>query len=74
MRRRLLLNAADVLRRSFFTFLDISGLLLGVFLVGLGWWSISGRAIQMSGGYLILAIGIAALFAPCGHYFQLKLT
>ena len=74
MPHRWLLKAARIIQRWFFTFLDISGILLGIFLIALGWWSISGRSISRIGGYLIMVIGIAAFFIHVGHYFQLKIT
>ena len=32
------------------------------------------RRLLLRAADLVLAIGIAALFVPCGHYFQLNLT
>ena len=61
-----------ILKISFFTFLDISGILLGVFLVGLGLWIGAGREAPIWLGWLIFAIGAGAFLLHLGHYFNLK--
>ena len=61
-----------IFKVSFFVFLDISGILLGVFLVGLGWGIIFDWQLFDGLGWLILIIGIAAFFIHLGHYFDLK--
>lgn len=71
---RLLFKAATLIKRWFYIFLDISGILLGCFLIGLGWWFVSGRDISRGVGYLVLTIGIAAFMIHFGHYFQLNIT
>lgn len=61
-----------VLRVSFFVFLDISGILLGVFLTGLGLFSALGWSAPTWLSWLIMVIGIGAFFLHLGHYFNLK--
>ena len=61
-----------IFKVSFFVFLDISGILLGVFLVGLGLGMIFDWQLFDSLGWLILIIGVAAFFIHLGHYFDLK--
>lgn len=63
-----------IIKRFFFLFLDISGILLGVFLVLLGIWSAIGWHIAAPVGMLLIILGTAAFFIHFGHYFQLKLT
>ena len=57
---------------SFFVFLDISGILLGVFLFFLGLFADSGREMPEWLGWLIMAIGVCAFLLHLGHYFNLK--
>ncbi len=61
-----------IFRISFFVFLDISGILLGVFLTILGLaiildWQVAGLI-----GWLLFIVGICAFFLHLGHYFNLK--
>lgn len=70
----LLVRVAMIIKRFFFLFLDISGILLGVFLVLLGIWSAIGWHIAAPVGLLLIILGTAAFFIHFGHYFQLKLT
>jgi|GEM_PF-2913354 len=63
-----------VIKNFFYTFLDISGILLGVFLIGLGAWVITGRIISGEMGYVITFLGVAAFFIHVGHYFHLTIT
>jgi hypothetical protein len=67
-----IMSAARFTKRFFYTFLDISGILLGVFLVVLGAWVISGRSISEVTGVVVLILGIAAFIIHSGHYFQLS--
>ncbi len=69
-----IVRIADFVRTFFYTFLDISGILLGAFLIGLGWWIVVGHAVSFSVGLIVLLLGIAALIIHTGHYFQLKLA
>ena len=61
-----------IFKVSFFIFLDISGILLGVFLVGLGLAVIFNFKLAEGLGWLILTIGVGASFLHLGHYFDLK--
>ncbi len=63
-----------IVKKFFFTFLDISGILLGVFLIGLGVWIIIGRVISVEVGYVITFLGVAAFFIHVGHYFHLTIA
>ena len=59
-------------RNSFFTFLDISGILLGMFLVGLGLAMVMGWSAPGWLSWLVLVIGVGAFLLHLGHYFDLK--
>jgi len=64
-----------IFKISFFVFLDISGILLGLFLIILGLafilgWNIPGITGWL--GWVLLVIGICAFFLHLGHYFNLK--
>lgn len=61
-----------IFKVSFFIFLDISGILLGVFLVILGLAVVLDWQLGEGLGWLILVIGIGAFFLHLGHYFDLK--
>lgn len=61
-----------IFKISFFVFLDVSGILLGVFLTGLGLAVIFGWQVAGWMGWLLLAIGICAFFLHLGHYFNLR--
>jgi hypothetical protein len=65
---------AKAFQTFFYTFLDISGILLGVFLTILGAWLVSGRAVSLSWGVVVLLLGVAAFFIHTGHYFHLKIA
>ena len=61
-----------IFKVSFFIFLDISGILLGVFLTSLGSAVISGWQVAGWMGWILLVIGVGAFFLHLGHYFDLK--
>lgn len=61
-------------KRFFYIFLDISGILLGIFLTGLGWWILAGRPVSELLGGIVLFLGIAAFIIHFGHYFNLKIV
>ncbi len=65
---------ANIIRKIFYIFLDISGILLGVFLVGLGYWILSGRTVSSWTAGVVLALGICAFLIHTGHYFNLRIT
>jgi hypothetical protein len=70
----LLAEIAVVVRKVFYTFLDIMGILLGVFLILVGWWISTGRDVSGGLGMAILIVGIAAAIIHTGHYFNLRIT
>lgn len=74
MPRPVLLRVARISRRFFYTFLDISGILLGVFLTISGWWISSGRPVSPFFGGFVLFLGVGALIIHTGHYFHLRIT
>ena len=59
-------------KHVFFKFLDVSGILLGVFLVVLGWWLIRGNNLPIGVGWILLIVGVGAFLTHLGHYFDLK--
>jgi hypothetical protein len=61
-------------RKFFYTFLDISGILLGLFLTATGWWISSGHDLSSGFGSIVLILGIAAFVIHTGHYFNLRIT
>lgn len=69
-----LLKTAALFKRFFFLFLDISGILLGVFLIVLGSWILAGRPVSTLMGFVILLLGIGAFIIHLGHYFHLKIV
>ncbi len=67
-------SAARFIQRFFYTFLDISGIMLGVFLICLGGWAVTGHPISHATGMIVLALGICAFMIHCGHYFHFRFT
>lgn len=65
---------ARAIQRFFYTFLDISGILLGIILAILGAWIVRGGVVSPSWGVVVLLLGIAAFFIHTGHYFHLKIA
>lgn len=59
------------LKKIFYTLLDITGILLGIYLSILGFWIASGRNINKITGFVTLFLGVAAFFIHLGHYFNL---
>lgn len=74
MKNNLIVVITTVLKKFFYTFLDVSGILLGIFLTGLGIWVITGQVVSEGMGYFIVFLGIAALFIHTGHYFHLTIA
>lgn len=74
MANHVLTKIAKLIQKVFYTFLDISGIMLGVFLTWLGYWTVSGHVVAGWLGTVILIIGIGAIILHTGHYFSLKLT
>ena len=65
---------AKFIGKVFYTFLDISGILLGVFLTLTGIWLEYGRSLPGWMGVVLLLIGIGALITHVGHYFSWRIT
>ena len=61
-----------IFRTSFFIFLDISGILLGVFLMLLGLAMVSGLQVVGWVSWIVLVLGVGAFLLHIGHYFNLK--
>ena len=61
-----------IFKVTFFIFLDISGILLGLFLTVLGLSVVFGWDVTGWMGWLLLIIGVCAFFLHLGHYFNLK--
>lgn len=74
MPARVIVRIAEFVRKVFYTFLDIMGILLGLFLMASGYWISSGHSVSGGFGGLVLAIGIGAFIIHTGHYFNLKIT
>ena len=64
--------AYKIFKIYFFVFFDISGMLLGLFLLFLGLALILEWQISENIDWLTLTIGIGAFFLHLGHYFDLK--
>lgn len=74
MENSLLIKIALGIKKVFYLFLDISGILLGVFLIFLGWWTATGKTVSQWIGFIIFFIGISAFLIHLGHYYSWKLT
>jgi len=74
MANRILIKTAQFIQKVFYTFLDVSGIMLGIFLSWLGYWIISGHTLAGWLGIIVLVIGIGAFIIHVGHYFSLKIT
>lgn len=74
MANSVLIKIARFIQKFFYTLLDISGIMLGVFLTWLGYWVVTGHIIAGWLGVIILIIGIGAFIIHTGHYFSLKIT
>lgn len=74
MANQILIKTVRFIRKVFYTFLDISGIMLGIFLAWLGYWIVSGHTLAGWLGTIILIIGIGAFIIHIGHYFSLKIT
>ena len=61
-----------MLKNVFFKFLDVSGILLGIFLSALGWLIVEGCQVSVATGWVLLVIGVGAFLIHVGHYFDLR--
>jgi hypothetical protein len=57
MPNKALIKIEQLVRTFFYTFLDISGILLGTFLIVLGGWIVSGRAVTLVWGIVVMLLG-----------------
>ena len=71
--RRPLIKIAPIVKRFFYVFLDVSGVLLGIFLIWLGMQMIRGTNLPKELGIIVLVLGICAFLIHVGHYYNLKL-
>lgn len=62
------------IQKFFYVFLDISGILLGVFLTVLGSWILTGRPVSLEIAGIVLLLGVAAFLIHAGHYFKWKIA
>lgn len=62
----------NIFKISFFIFLDISGILLGIFLTVLGLTTILGWNVSGWMGWVLLVIGVGAFLLHLGHYLDLR--
>ncbi len=62
----------QIFKTSFFVFLDISGILLGVFLMILGLGVILSWHVPVWLGWVLIVVGIGAFLLHLGHYYDLK--
>lgn len=58
--------------RVFYTFLDVSGILLGVFLVILGLWSGGGKPMPEWLRWIVFALGVCAFLIHITHFIVSK--
>lgn len=70
----ILYKIAKKVVRFFYLFLDITGIMLGVFLIVLGLLLMYKISLPDFMGWLVLVIGGLALLIHLGHYFNLKIA
>lgn len=61
-------------KKFFYVFLDLSGILLGVFLTLLGGWIAAGGRVPVAVGAIVLLPGVAAFFIHAGHLARCSKT
>ena len=62
------MTITEIVKHFFYLFLDVSGSLLGIFLIILGWWLKNGRPAPDITSWVVLGLGIAALLIHASHY------
>ena len=62
------MKLTDIVKKFFYLFLDVSGSLLGMFLIILGWWLKNGRPVPDIISWVVLGLGIVALLIHASHY------
>ena len=58
----------ELIKKFFYLALDISGSLLGIFLMILGWWMKGGRPLPDMTNWIVFGLGVAALLIHGSHY------
>ncbi len=71
---RLIISIAIFVKKIFYAFLDVSGILLGIFLFWLGIWMVAGKPVPKIVSFIVIFLGISAFLIHMGHYFSWKLT
>lgn len=66
------MKITEIIKKFFYIFLDISGSLLGIFLIVFGWWSKGGKPAPAFISWIIVGVGISALFIHLSHYIIAK--
>jgi len=61
-----------LIKRFFYLFLDVSGSLLGVFLIVFGWQIASGASLSNSWRLIIVILGIGSLIVHGSHYIAAR--
>ncbi|OGN27634.1 MAG: hypothetical protein A2941_01430 [Candidatus Yanofskybacteria bacterium RIFCSPLOWO2_01_FULL_49_17] len=61
------MKITEFIRRIFYTFLDISGSLLGIFLIWLGFW-MRNYSLPTLISWVVLVLGVCALAIHATHY------
>lgn len=56
------------IQSSFYTLLDISGILLGIILMAMGWILKTGQPIPAWAGWMLFALGVAAFLIHFVHF------
>jgi hypothetical protein len=67
------LRLIKVISRSFFFFLDISGMLLGTFLIVIGALLMSGRPLSFFLAFVLFMCGLFSFLIHASHYFHVKI-
>ena len=57
-----------LIKKSFYLALDISGSLLGIFLMIVGWSMKNGRPLSDMTNWMVFGLGVAALLIHGSHY------
>lgn len=58
--------------KIFYTFLDISGILLGIFMIVLGLWIKGGKELALWLGWLVFGLGVGAFLLHASHFIISK--
>ena len=72
-RKSPLIKVGFTVKKFFYVFLDISGVLLGIFLIWLGVQMMNGISPSKVLGIVVMILGICAFLIHLGHYYNWKL-